>query len=162
MAPFGKIYSYPVSPPSASKHAPLPMCNTRNPSTRILTGLPQGNPRTLAILAVAKANNLELEQVHTEPAKGVSDDYRRLNKLGRVPTFEGQDGYVLSECMAIAIYGTWNPLLARLGRSRAASYDEDQIQQISSYPCLKFSMLILYSHSDTALLSASRYQGSTL
>ncbi|KAI7292058.1 hypothetical protein KC315_g19564, partial [Hortaea werneckii] len=74
MAPFGKIYSYP------------------------------GNPRTTAINAVAKANNIELEQVHTEPAKGVSDDYRKLNKLGKVPTFEGADGYVLSECMAIAIY----------------------------------------------------------
>jgi len=42
--------------------------------------------------------------VHTEPAKGVSDDYRKLNKLGKVPTFEGADGYILSECMAIAIY----------------------------------------------------------
>lgn len=42
--------------------------------------------------------------MHTEPAKGVSDDYRKLNKLGRVPTFQGSDGYVLSEVIAIAIY----------------------------------------------------------
>jgi len=42
--------------------------------------------------------------VHTEPAKGVSDEYKKLNKLGKVPTFEGADGYVLTECMAIAIY----------------------------------------------------------
>jgi len=42
--------------------------------------------------------------VHTEPAKGVSEDYQKLNKLGKVPTFEGADGYVLTECMAIAIY----------------------------------------------------------
>lgn len=54
---------------------------------------------------MAKANNLNLETVHTEPAKGVSDDYKLLNKLGKVPTFEGSDGYVLSECIAIAIYG---------------------------------------------------------
>ena len=64
----------------------------------------QGNPRTTALLAVAKANKLDLDIVHTEPSKGVSDDYRKLNKLGKVPTFEGADGYVLSECMAIAIY----------------------------------------------------------
>ena len=42
--------------------------------------------------------------MHTEPAKGVSEDYQKLNKLGKVPTFEGADGYVLTECMAIAIY----------------------------------------------------------
>lgn len=42
--------------------------------------------------------------MHTEPAKGVSTDYLLLNKLGKVPTFQGADGYVLSECMAIAIY----------------------------------------------------------
>ena len=67
----------------------------------------QGNPRTTAILAVANANNLKLEVVHTEPAKGVSDDYRKLNKLGQVPTFEGTDGYLLTECIAIAIYSTY-------------------------------------------------------
>lgn len=39
MAPFGKLYTYP------------------------------GNPRSPAILAVAKANNVELEVVETEPAK---------------------------------------------------------------------------------------------
>lgn len=53
---------------------------------------------------MAKANNLKLDVVHTEPAKGVSDDYRKLNKLGKVPTFEGADGYILIECIAIAIY----------------------------------------------------------
>ncbi|KAK5128791.1 hypothetical protein LTR85_000124 [Meristemomyces frigidus] len=89
MAPFGKIYSYP------------------------------GNPRTTAILAVAKANGLELESVHTEPAKGVSDDYRKLNKLGKVPTFEGADGYILSECMAIAIYITsQNEKTTLLGKTK--------------------------------------------
>lgn len=61
-------------------------------------------------MAVAKANNLQLEMVHTEPAKGVSDDYRKLNKLGKVPTFEGSDGYILSECLAIAIYRELHPL----------------------------------------------------
>lgn len=66
----------------------------------------QGNPRSTAIRAVAKANGLQLDVEHTEPAKGVSDDYRKLNKLGKVPTFVGSDNYVLSECIAIAIYST--------------------------------------------------------
>ena len=39
-----------------------------------------------------------------EPAKGVSTEYLKLNKLGKIPTFEGADGYVLSECIAIAVY----------------------------------------------------------
>ena len=42
--------------------------------------------------------------MHTEPAKGVSADYLKLNKLGKVPTFEGADGYILTEVIAIAIY----------------------------------------------------------
>jgi len=64
----------------------------------------QGNPRTTAILAVAKENKLDIELVLTEPAKGVSTEYLKLNKLGKIPTFEGADGYVLSECIAIAVY----------------------------------------------------------
>lgn len=67
----------------------------------------QGNPRTTAILAVAKANGLDLDLVHTEPAKGVSTEYLKLNKLGKIPTFEGEDGYVLTEAMAIAIYSEY-------------------------------------------------------
>lgn len=56
------------------------------------------------LLAVAKENGLDIEFVDTEPAKGVSSDYVKLNKLGKVPTFEGADGFVLSESMAIAVY----------------------------------------------------------
>lgn len=67
----------------------------------------QGNPRTTALLAVAKENGLDIEFVETEPAKGVSTEYLKLNKLGKVPTFEGKDGFVLSECMAIAVYCTF-------------------------------------------------------
>lgn len=92
-----------------------------------LTCTSQGNPRTTAILAVAKANNLEIEQVHTEPAKGVSDDYRLLNKLGKVPTFQGADGYVLSECVAIAIYRKSAPLEI-VGRGGPRCNDEDLFQ----------------------------------
>ncbi|KAI9709054.1 MAG: hypothetical protein M1820_003500 [Bogoriella megaspora] len=66
-----------------------------------------GNARSTAIRVVAKANNLDLELVHTNPADGpLSVDYRKLNKLARVPTFVSNDGYILTECIAIAIYIT--------------------------------------------------------
>ena len=64
----------------------------------------QGNPRTTPLLAIAKENGLDIEFVETEPAKGVPAEYLKLNKLGKVPTFEGADGFVLSECIAIAVY----------------------------------------------------------
>lgn len=54
---------------------------------------------------MAKANKLDLEIVPTEPAKGVSQDYLKINPLGKIPTFVGADGYTLTECIAIAIYG---------------------------------------------------------
>jgi elongation factor 1-gamma len=74
MPSFGKLYTYP------------------------------GNPRSTAIKAVAAANNVDLEIVLTEPAKGVDAEYLKINKLGKVPTFVGADGYTLHEAIAIAIY----------------------------------------------------------
>ncbi|KAH9221176.1 40S ribosomal protein S3aE [Leptodontidium sp. 2 PMI_412] len=89
MAPFGKLYTYP------------------------------GNPRSTAIRAVAKANNVEIEIVETEPAKGVSAEYLKINKLGKVPTFVGADGYTLHECIAIAIYITsQNEKTTLLGKTK--------------------------------------------
>lgn len=73
-------------------------------STSALIYRPQGNPRTVGILAVAKENNIDLELVETVPATGVPTDYLKINKLGRVPTFVGADGFILSECLAIAVY----------------------------------------------------------
>jgi len=51
-----------------------------------------------------KANNLDITIVQTEPSKGLSPEYLKINKLGKIPTFVGSDGYVLHECIAIAIY----------------------------------------------------------
>lgn len=65
----------------------------------------QRNPRATAIKAVAKADKLDLQIVDTDAKFRESADYRKLNKLGKIPTFEGSDGYVLSEAIAIAIYG---------------------------------------------------------
>ena len=66
----------------------------------------QENPRTTGILAVAKANNLDIELVETKPAEA-GPEYKQLNKLGKIPTFVGADGFVLSECIAIYIYGMY-------------------------------------------------------
>jgi elongation factor 1-gamma len=65
----------------------------------------KANPRSTAILAVAKANNLDLQAVEIDTNKP-GPEYLKYNKLSKVPTFVGADGYVLSECIAIAIYGT--------------------------------------------------------
>jgi elongation factor 1-gamma len=62
------------------------------------------NPRSTAIRAVAKANGLDLDIVEIVPQNGVTPEYLELNGLGKVPTFKGKDGFVLSECIAIAVY----------------------------------------------------------
>jgi elongation factor 1-gamma len=57
---------------------------------------------------VAKANGLELDVVETDTANP-SAEYLKYNKLGKVPTLVGSDGYVLHECIAIAIYRMSRP-----------------------------------------------------
>ncbi|MCJ1282992.1 hypothetical protein MMC26_002319 [Xylographa opegraphella] len=77
------------------------------------------NPRSTAIRAVAKANKLDLEIVETEPAKGVPAEYLKINPLGKIPSFEGADGYVLTEAIAIAIYITsQNEKTSLLGKTK--------------------------------------------
>lgn len=92
--------------------------------------LSQGNPRSVAIRAVAKANNVDLDIVETEPAKGVSAEYLKLNKLGKVPTFVGADGYTLHECVAIAIYS--KPISTPpFNHNTICCYDETKVIQLS-------------------------------
>ncbi|KAL2867520.1 glutathione S-transferase psoE [Aspergillus lucknowensis] len=62
------------------------------------------NPRSLAILAIAKANNLELEVKTITSSSDAPEEYLALNPLGKIPTFVGADGYVLTESIAIALY----------------------------------------------------------
>ncbi|KAL4789088.1 glutathione S-transferase [Aspergillus venezuelensis] len=64
------------------------------------------NPRSLAILAVAKANKLDLEVKTIASSKDASPEYLELNPLGKIPTFVGADGFILTESIAIAIYVT--------------------------------------------------------
>lgn len=57
-------------------------------------------------MAVAKANNLDIEVVNVD-LEAANEDYKKVNPLAKVPTFVGADGYTLYECIAIAIYGTF-------------------------------------------------------
>ncbi|KAK3297055.1 uncharacterized protein B0H64DRAFT_391116 [Chaetomium fimeti] len=77
-----------------------------------------GNPRSTGIRAVAKANNLELQEVDTDTTKP-SAEFLRLNPLHKVPTFVGADGFVLTECIAIAVYVTsQNEKTTLLGKTK--------------------------------------------
>ena len=67
---------------------------------------PQENPRATGILAVAKANGLELDVVEIE-AGNPTAEHKKASGLGKVPAFLGEDGFALSECIAIAIYSTY-------------------------------------------------------
>ena len=63
-------------------------------------------------MAIAKAQGVKLDIVYAE-AKVNPEGFEKLieiNPLGQVPVFVGSDGYVLTECMAIALYSESPPL----------------------------------------------------
>ncbi|RAL02772.1 putative translation elongation factor eEF-1 subunit gamma [Aspergillus ibericus CBS 121593] len=85
-------------------------------------GLPE-NGRTIATLVAAKANDVEVELVKTEPnstaAFNQSAEYTKLSPLGKIPAFEGANGYTLSESIAIAVYLTsQNEKTTLLGKTK--------------------------------------------
>ncbi len=102
---FGKLYTFEVS---VLSHCCSPSSWT---SVADVSGF-QGNSRSTAILAVAKAYDIDLEVVETVPEKGVPTEYLKINPLGKVPSFEGSDGYILTEAIAIAIYSMCYPPLS--------------------------------------------------
>ncbi|KAI1814263.1 putative glutathione S-transferase [Poronia punctata] len=67
-----------------------------------LFGYGNDHARTVAVKAVARANDLELD--FRQDLK--SPDHLKVNKLGKVPAFEGTDGFKLFETIAIALYFT--------------------------------------------------------
>ncbi|KAM0285139.1 hypothetical protein ACHAQH_001568 [Verticillium albo-atrum] len=78
----------------------------------------QGNPRTTAILVVAKANGVELDLVESDGSKP-TEEHLQANPLGKIPAFLGEDGYALSEAIAIAIYITsQNEKTTLLGKTK--------------------------------------------
>ncbi|OJJ04669.1 hypothetical protein ASPVEDRAFT_44205 [Aspergillus versicolor CBS 583.65] len=81
------------------------------------------NTRTISILVAAKHNDLELELVETQanPAADFnkSDAYTKLQPLGKIPAFEGANGFTLSEVIAIAVYVTsQNEKTTLLGKTK--------------------------------------------
>jgi elongation factor 1-gamma len=76
------------------------------------------NARSTVLLAVAKENKLDIELVDTRPPTS-DTEYLKLNPLGRVPTFVGSNGFILTESMAIAIYFTsQNEKTTLLGKTK--------------------------------------------
>jgi hypothetical protein len=69
----------------------------------------QDQPRAAAIKAVAKANGLDLNISAVETGKP-SAEHLKAHPLGKYPAFIGEDGFTLSESIAIAIYGMYFPL----------------------------------------------------
>lgn len=56
-------------------------------------------------MVAAKHNDLELELVNTVPdSSKATAEYLKLNRAGKIPAFEGANGFNLSETIAIAIY----------------------------------------------------------
>ena len=64
----------------------------------------QEHPRSIAIQAVAKANGLDLKTSEIQDKR--TPEHLKASGLGKVPAFIGEDGYTLSEAIAIAIYST--------------------------------------------------------
>jgi len=78
----------------------------------------EGNARSTAIKAVAKANDLELNIVEAEVGNA-SAEHLTANGLGKIPAFVGEDGFTLSECIAIAVYLTsQNEKTTLLGKTK--------------------------------------------
>lgn len=111
------LLSYPFSPPgkaalstllSASlRCSSLLVVPNRSPAKILISNANyiQPTPRAFAILAIARANNLELDIIYAE--KEHKENYAKLleyNPLGQVPVFVGADGMVLTECIPIAMY----------------------------------------------------------
>lgn len=60
-------------------------------------------------------------------------EYFKLNALGRVPTFVGANGFILTETMAIAVYRAC--ILFSSSRN-------DEPYYLHSYPCLNILLTI--------------------
>ncbi|OAA52004.1 elongation factor 1-gamma [Metarhizium rileyi] len=76
------------------------------------------NPRSVAIKAVAKANNLELKISEVQFGQPTAD-HQTASGLGKIPAFIGEDGFTLSEAIAVAIYVTsQNEKTTLLGKTK--------------------------------------------
>lgn len=94
----------------------------------------QENTRSVGLLAIAKENKLDIELVETKPPVE-SDDYKKLNRLGKIPTFVGSDGFLLTENIAIAVYCKYKTVLQAF---RGCHHCKDErVINLFSYPWQK-------------------------
>lgn len=89
---------------------------------------------------------MELELVKTEAnstaAFNQSAEYTKLNPTGKIPAFEGANGFVLSEAIALAVYGTLynkrSSLLSIL--LLLLAFHMMNVLLYSSYPCQNYTV----------------------
>ncbi|KAL8752224.1 MAG: hypothetical protein Q9184_005799 [Pyrenodesmia sp. 2 TL-2023] len=96
------------------------------------------NPRSTAILAVAKAQGAEFDVIiHDKKNKESHEQLLRVNPLGQVPVFVAANGYVLTECIPIALYITsLSDTTTLLGSSRRDYYDILKWMSLANYDLL--------------------------
>jgi elongation factor 1-gamma len=69
-------------------------------------------------LAVAKANELELEIVNVD-TKAPTAEFTAANAINKIPAFAGAEDFKLSECIAIAVYfASQNEKTSLLGKTK--------------------------------------------
>ncbi|KAG4304354.1 hypothetical protein PORY_002329 [Pneumocystis oryctolagi] len=75
--------------------------------------------RTIPLLILAKANNLNIELITEHPAHGLSKEYLSNFPKGKIPGFKGIDDFILSETNAISIYfASQNEKTTLLGKTK--------------------------------------------
>lgn len=75
------------------------------------------NPRTIPLRVLAKINSLDLE--FEKVVFPVSEEYLKVNPVGKIPAFVGSNGFVLTECIAIAVYfASQNEKTTLLGKTK--------------------------------------------
>lgn len=71
---------------------------------------------------------MEIELVKTEAnsaaAFNQSAEYTKVNPLGKIPAFEGANGFVLSEVIALVVYGMYLKKFLALLKCLPPLYDE--------------------------------------
>ncbi len=93
---------------------------------------------------------MDLEIVETIPEKGVSAEYLKINKLGKVPTFVGADGYTLHEGIAIAIYSTsksydlqFRSISYCYAYPKPPCYDEEKLSTVIPVLIIRVDLLLI-------------------
>lgn len=84
---------------------------------------------------------MDLDLVKTEADSNAtfntSAEYTKLSPLGKIPAFEGENGFALSEAIAIAVYGMLYIWILDVFSFLLSLYDE----YISiSYPCQNYTV----------------------